>query len=59
MTDMEIKKAFENKGYTVIKIKHWRDDESTYVTITRGNNERLKKASEFGRTLGVIVSQPA
>ena len=54
----EITKAFEDKGYRVIKIKRWHEGEQPYVTITRGSLERLGEASEFGRTLGVVVCQP-
>ena len=61
MTEQEVReitKAFEAQGYDVIKIKRWHEGEEPYVTITRGSLERLTKASEFGRTLGVLVSQP-
>lgn len=54
----DITKAFESKGYQVIKVKRWHEGETPYVTITRGSLERLTEASEFGRTLGVLVSQP-
>lgn len=55
-TTEELRKAFEEKGYSVIKIKTWRSDGETYVTIR--NRDKLIEASEFGRTLGVIVSTP-
>lgn len=58
MTDMEITKAFEAEGYGVIRIKHWRNDDEPYVTITRGSQARLIKATELGKTLGVKVCQP-
>lgn len=61
MTDQEVNditKAFEAKGYRVIRVKRWHEGEKPYVTITRGSDKRLEEASEFGRTLGVIVSQP-
>ena len=56
--EQQITKAFKAQGYDVIKVKRWHEGEAPYVTITRGSLERLKEASEFGRTLGVIVSQP-
>ena len=56
--EKELRKAFEEKGYPVLEVKKWHEDGDTYVTITRGSYERLGEASEFGRTLGVIVAQP-
>ena len=61
MTDQEVQgitKAFESKGYAVIRVKRWQEGGTPYVTITRGSGKRLEEASEFGRSLGVIVAQP-
>lgn len=54
-TTEELRRAFEDKGYRVIGIKTWKSGD-TYVTIK--DREKLAEASEFGRTLGVIVSTP-
>lgn len=56
MTEMELRQAFEAEGYSVIKIKQWRSSGEIYVTIRE--RSKLEEASEFGRTLGVIVATP-
>lgn len=55
-TTEELTKMFEDKGYSVIKIKTWRSSGDTYVYIR--NRSKLTEASEYGRTLGVIVATP-
>ena len=56
MTDAQLIEAFEQKGYSVIKVKHWSSSGDTYVYIR--NRSKLVEASEFGRTLNVIVATP-
>ena len=55
-THEELRQMFEDKGYSVIKVIQRRPDSDTYVCIR--NRSKLTEASEFGRTLGVIVSTP-
>lgn len=55
-TDEQLREMFENKGYSVIKIKTWRSSGDTYVYIR--NRNKLTEASEYGRILGVIVATP-
>lgn len=56
MNETELRQAFEEQGYHVIKIKRWGDGD-TYVTIS--DRDKLAEASEFGRTLGVITATPS
>ena len=55
-TAEELTKMFEDKGYSVIRVKTWRSSGDTYVYIR--NRSKLVEASEYGRTLGVIVATP-
>lgn len=56
MTDTQLRDAFEEQGYKVVKVKRWRDGD-VYVEIR--DRSKLVEASEYGRTLGVIVSVKA
>ena len=60
MAKMEVMKAFEDKGYRVIKVIENKRTGGYRVVITRGSYDRLREATEFGMTLAGVeqVEQP-